>query len=112
MKQQYDAKMKRNASRLDVLSEDLDNVHVAALKLGYPIEMMSPRLQTMMKMMRDGMVAARSNLQGILQMDGGPSPSRPPRRGSLAIGDGMAAEVQPPAGIDAAAIVVDESTKY
>ena len=41
VRQIYLSKMRKNRSRLDILSEELDNLPMVGLRLGYPVELMS-----------------------------------------------------------------------
>jgi len=78
-KVQYDAKLKKNQSRLDVISEDLDNLPMAAVRLGYPVELMSPPVRSTMQRMRRDLDMASY---------GGGMPGAPAASGMLALGNG------------------------
>jgi len=54
-KKMYNAKLQRNASRLSVISEELDNLPMAAIRLGFPVELMSPPVRETMLRLREGL---------------------------------------------------------
>lgn len=45
LRQQYIQKMSKNRSRLDVLSEEFDNLPMVCMRLGYPSHLLSPELR-------------------------------------------------------------------
>lgn len=94
MKEQYEEKIKANASRLNMLAEDFDNLGMCAIRLGYPIGLMSPRMQLLLQLMRQGAEAARNTVYDGLT----PSPTtvaRPHR--ALALQDAAPPEESPAA---------------
>ena len=44
IRSQYVVRLRRNASRLSVLADELDNVVAVAVRLGYPPHLLSPEL--------------------------------------------------------------------
>ena len=59
IRQQYMDRRRRNMSRLNCLSEELDNIPMAAVRLGYPPELLSPRLKQMLEYLRNSAQMSR-----------------------------------------------------
>ena len=66
IRSQYKMRMARNASRLNILAEELDNIPGSALRLGYPTDLLSPATRATYLSMRAGANAMRSTMQDML----------------------------------------------
>ena len=63
---QFQNKMRRNASRLDCLSDELDNIPSVALRLGYPQQLLSPDLRASYDALRSGSVVMKAEIANHL----------------------------------------------
>lgn len=102
-KAQYDERNKRNMSRLSGLSEELDNIPMTAIRLGFPYDLLSPRYQSMLQLIRN-------NVHPGQAQDMPPASFQPPSQssGALSLADGSVSEAAPAAqlgGQGVAAIV-------
>lgn len=63
IRSQYLVKLRKNQSRLNILSEELDNLPMVSVRLGYPDKLFSPALREVWEAMRAGQVAFRSSIR-------------------------------------------------
>ena len=79
--------MTRNRSRLSILGEELDNLPMVAMRLGFPPSLLSPRLREIWNNCRSQI----PHPMGQINMrDGEQQSALPPKRKMLAVTDGKA----------------------
>ena len=75
IRSQYVVRLRRNASRLSVLAEELDNVAAVAVRLGYPPHLLSPELRRSFSILQAGAVAMHEEVNAHLaRSDHTPTP--------------------------------------
>lgn len=84
---QYAHKTKVNPLRLKDLGEDMDNLPIVAMKLGYNLEWLSPQMRVMWEQVRLRHSSAMTN---ITPADVSATPRRGQRRPALALADASA----------------------